>query len=450
MSNIITAIDIGSSKVVAIIAVVDEDKIKVIGEASYPSYGIRKGEITSIDEAINSIASALNGAERMAGLTVSSAYVSINGKNIVSNNNKGVVAVSDAEIGEDDVLRALGQARTVAIPPGRDIIHLLPREFIIDQQSGIKVPIGMTGTRLEVDAHIISAPTTAIHNLEKCIQRIGLRIDGIVFTGWASAQSVLTSTEKELGVLLLDFGGGTVSVTTFVEDAVTYSTSIPFGGSNVTRDLAAGLRLSQLEDAEKIKVNAIELFKKADARNSLDDSDNKTALERKKGKDSGKEDSKTKKDKKDSVKSDVLDVTDLNIEGIKTISRKLFTEIVEARVTEIFELVKENIEQSGNEYKLPAGIIITGGSANLPNITHLAREVFGVPARVGVPRGLDGLIDGISGSAYAAAQGLILYGVRDEGFNDASPRKPLINKSQAGSGLFGRVVDFFRGLVPGA
>ncbi len=231
MANIITAIDIGSSKISAVIAVIDENgKPKVIGESSYPAYGIRKGEITGIDEAINSIASALSGAERMAGITVSSAYVTINGKQIISNNNKGVVAISENEITEEDVYRAMEQARTVAIPPTREIIHLIPREFIVDQQTGIKVPIGMTGSRLEVDAHIISAPITAKHNLEKCIQSIGLRIDGIVFSGWAAAQSVLTPTEKELGVLLLDIGGGTVSITTFVEDEVTYSTSIPFGG----------------------------------------------------------------------------------------------------------------------------------------------------------------------------------------------------------------------------
>lgn len=440
MSNIITGIDIGSSKVAAIIAVVDGDKIKVIGEASYPSYGIRKGEITGIDEAINSIASALNGAERMAGISVSSAYVSINGKNIVSNNNKGVVAISDSEIVDEDVLRALGQARTVAIPPGRDIIHLIPREYIIDQQSGIKVPIGMTGTRLEVDAHIISGPTTAIHNLEKCVQNIGLRIDGIVFSGWGAAQSVLTDTEKELGVLLLDFGGGTVSITTFVEDAVTFSTSIPFGGSNVTRDLAAGLRIS-LDDAEKIKVNAEELFKKADSKIDVTDKKTKTALDRKKDGDDAPKKTKSKQ-------SDVLDVSDLNIEGIKTISRKLLTEIIEARVEEVFEFVKEAIEQAGHEYKLPAGIIISGGSANLPNITQIAKEVFGVPARVGTPRGLEGLTDGINGSSYATAQGLVLYGMNDEGFSSQSSSS-YVNKSNSGGGnLVGRVTGFFRNLLP--
>ncbi len=434
MSNIITAIDIGSSKVCAIIALVDENgKAKVIGEASYPSYGIRKGEITGIDEAINSIASALNGAERMAGLTVSSAYVSINGKNIVSNNNKGVVAINESEITDDDVFRSLEQARTVAIPPGREIIHLIPREFVVDQQSGIKVPIGMTGLRLEVDAHIISAPSTAIHNLEKCIQSIGLRIDGTVFSGWASAQSVLTQTEKELGVLLMDFGGGTVSVSTFVEDAVTYSTCVPFGGSNVTRDLAAGLRLS-IDDAEKIKVNIEDIIKNSERKQVRKSDDKKDDKE---------------KEEKSERKIDILDISDLNIEGVKTISRKFFNLIVEDRVKEVFDLVKENIEMSGNEYKLPAGIVITGGSANLPGITALAKEVFGVPARVGKPRGLEGLIDGISDSSYSASQGLILYGMNDDGYRVGNTGFAAGNSiKKSGDSIVGKARGFFKNLLP--
>ncbi len=428
MANIITAIDIGSSKVCAVIAVVDEEgKAKVIGEASYPAYGIRKGEITGIDEAINSIASALSGAERMAGLTVSSAYVTINGKQIISNNNKGVVAISDSEISDDDVFRALEQARTVAIPPAREIIHLIPREFIVDQQSGIKVPIGMTGSRLEVDAHIISAPITSKHNLEKCIQSIGLRIDGIVFSGWASAQSVLTSTEKELGVLLLDIGGGTVSITTFVEDAVTYSTSIPFGGSNVTRDLAAGLRLS-LDDAEKVKTHADELFRNAD--------------------NSRRGEKEESEDEKLGKKSDILEVNNLGIEGVKTISRKLFTVIVEERIKEIFELVQNNIQQSGNEYKLPAGIVITGGTAQLPNITSIAKKVFGVPARIGSPRGLDGLVDGISSSAYASAQGLVLYALHDEVYRGDSRFSAGSSSKKKSGSVINKITDFFKGLMP--
>ena len=437
MANIITAIDIGSFKVTAIIGVVDEEgKAKIIGEASYPSHGIKKGEITGIDEATNAIASALSGAERMAGLTVSSAYVTINGKQIVSNNNKGVVAVSDSnsEITDEDVLRALEQARTVAIPQSREIIHLIPREFVVDQQSGIKVPVGMTGTRLEVDAHIISVPLTAKHNLEKCVQSIGLRVDGMVFTGWSASHSVLTPTEKELGVLLLDFGGGTVSITTFVEDAVTYSSSIPFGGSNITRDLAAGLRLS-LDEAEKIKVNADTLFRAASAPSNKRRREEKEDL--------------TEEENKDEEKGDILDVSSLGIEGVKTISRKLFNVIVEERVSEIFELVMQNIEQSNNEYKLPAGIVITGGSANIPGITNLAKKSFGVPARVGQPKGLEGLVDGISTSGYSAAQGLILYALHDEVARGGSSNYSGGMSSKRNSGdLKDKVFGFIRNLIP--
>jgi len=418
MSNIITSIDIGSHKVSAVVAVVDEEgKAKVIGEATHPSYGIKKGEITGIEEAINSIANALNGAERMAGLTVSSVYVSINGKNIVSNNNKGVVAIADSEILEEDVIRSLEQARTVAIPNTREIIHLIPREFIVDQQSGIKNPIGMTGTRLEVDAHIISAPSTAIHNIERCIQSIGLKIDDLVFAGWASANAILTDTEKELGVLLIDMGGGTTSFTTFVEDAVTYSASIPFGGGNVTRDLAAGLRLFSLDDAEKVKINANDLIK------------NK---------------SKGKKD------SDVIDVESLEIEGINTISKKLFLEIVTERLKEIFELVVQNIEQSGHDFKLPAGVVITGGSANLPEITNVASKVFGVPARVGKPRGLEGLTDAISTPEYSTLQGLVLHGLDDDSYSSGSrySQGASAKTTSSGEGLASKVTGFLKNLLP--
>lgn len=419
MSNVITAIDIGSHKVSSIIAVFEDgEQPKVVGEATHPSYGIRKGEITGIDEAINSIAAALNGAERMSGLTVSSAYVTINGKNIVSNNNKGVVAVNESEILDEDVIRSLEQARTVAIPNSREIIHLIPREFIVDQQNGIKNPVGMTGSRLEVDSHIISAPTTAIHNIERCIQSIGLKLDSIVFSGWASSFSVLTPTEKELGVLLLDIGGGTTTITTFEEDAVTYSACIPFGGSNVTRDLAAGLRLFSLDDAEKVKVSAKDLMSK----------------------------SKDKKGKS----GDVIDIEELNIEGVKTISKKLFNEIVEARIEEIFKLVIDNIEQAGFDHKLPAGVVITGGSASLPEISNIASKVFDVPARVGGPRGLSGLTDAIATPEFAALQGLVLQGMENASSFESQGRNggSRFSGGESGANLFGSVGKFIRKLLP--
>ena len=418
MSNIITVIDIGSHKVSAVVTVVDDGKAKVIGEASHPSFGVKKGEITGIEEAINSITSALNGAERMAGLTVSSVYVSINGKNIISNNNKGVVAISDSEILEEDVLRSLEQAKVIAIPQAREIIHLIPREFIVDQQSGIKNPVGMTGTRLEVDAHIISAPSTTIHNIERCIQSIGLKIDDIVFSGWASSHSVLTTTEKELGVLLLDMGGGTTTITTFDEGAISYSACIPLGGSNVTKDLAAGLTPFSLDDAEKVKVNANELFKKA---------------------------SQSKKNSN----TDVINIEELGIEGTKTVSKKLFLRIMADRVEEIFDLVLQNIDQAGHEAKLPAGVVITGGSANLPDISNIASKVFGVPARVGSPRGLEGLVDSISSPAYATLQGLVQHGLQDDSFVSSGSR---FNKSGVGgvvsSDIPNKIVSFLRNLLP--
>ncbi|MCA9386280.1 cell division protein FtsA, partial [Candidatus Dojkabacteria bacterium] len=209
-NNIIAAIDIGSSKVSSTIATIQDDQApQVVGFATYPSKGLKKGVVVNIEEAINSIASSLEAAERMAGLTVSSVYVSINGKHITSTNNRGVVAVAQDEIVSDDIYRAIESARTVSIPPSREILHVIPRQFSVDTQGGIKDPIGMTGTRLEVDAHIISATSTALHNLVKVVQQLGLKVDDIVFSGWAASTAVLTNTEKELGVMLLDIGGGT-------------------------------------------------------------------------------------------------------------------------------------------------------------------------------------------------------------------------------------------------
>lgn len=432
--KIIAAIDIGSTKVSAAIAIVENGGTpKVIGEASYPSEGIKKGEITGIDDAMTSIAAALNAAERMAGLTVSSTFVSINGKHIISNNNKGVVATADNEINVDDMLRAMEQAKTVAIPPAREIIHLIAREFIVDTTGGIKDPVGMTGSRLEVNAHIISATNTALHNLRKCIQTLGLRIDREVFTGWAAAQSVLTPTEKELGVLLLDIGGGTTSITMFDEGAVCYSTSLPFGGGNVTRDLAAGLRLA-LEDAEKVKLNFERLTKEQHSPAGRDEDSQEEG-----------------KDTRDSKKRDIIDVSELDIEGIKTISKQMFTEIVDARMDEIFKFVKNNLTQAGFSTKLPAGIILTGGGAELPGLTKLAKEVFGMPARVASPRGLDGLIDGISSPAYAVLQGMILDGIGEDDYfslrsGPLTPGKKL--GGQSGDGLAGKLGGFLRSLLP--
>ncbi len=423
--RIISALDVGSSKICAVIASVeDEGTPQVIGVASQPSVGIKKGVIVNIDDAINCIASTLEAAERMAGITVPSVYLSVSGKHITSTNNKGVVAVSTEEIIPDDVYRAIESARTVSIPPGREILHVIPREFIVDSQGGVKDPIGMTGTRLEVDAHIISATSTVLHNLLKCVQQLGLKVDDVVFNGWATSSAVLTDTEKELGVMLLDIGGGITSITTYVEDAITYSGCVPFGGINITSDIAIGIRVS-LEDAERIKVNANDFLKGKSSR-IVDVS----------------KDSKKKKPK-------VIDVSSLEIEGVKEIDRVLFEEIVEARLAEIFDLVTAQLEQSGVSADMPAGVVLTGGTALLPNITNIAKKVLKVPARVGYPKGLEGLVDEISGPAFSTIYGLILYGA--EGGGGESKISERIGGSQLKSGvggIFSKIGNWLKNLLP--
>jgi cell division protein FtsA len=255
--KIITAIDVGSSKVTTVIAALDDaDRHPtVIGVYTHNSSGIKRGVIVNIDDATQSISESISAAERMAGVTVSDVYLTINGEQVNSINNKGVVAVSGPEITIEDTLRAIENARTLALPDNLNPIHIIPREFVVDKQGGIKYPIGMTGSRLEVETHIITAPTSAWLNLRKCVEQLGLNVVDIVFTGWASSLSVLTDTEKELGVTLLDIGSGTTSITIFQEGSIVFSGCVPLGGLNITSDLAIGLQLS-LDDAEKVKVNS--------------------------------------------------------------------------------------------------------------------------------------------------------------------------------------------------
>jgi cell division protein FtsA len=438
--RIITAIDIGSSKIATVIALQEPNKApSVIGVSSYPSQGLKKGVIINIDDAINSIAASLEAAERMAGITVSSVYISINGKHITSTNNKGVVAVAQDEINGDDIFRAIETAKTVSIPPSREILHVIPRQFIVDAQGDIKDPIGMTGNRLEVDTHIISATSSALHNIVRCITQIGLKIDDVVFSGWAASNSVLTNTEKELGIVLLDIGGGTTTITTFVEDAITYSGSVPFGGANVTSDIAIGLRVN-LEDAEKIKLNADELMRNSKRPMTSEATKKRQLLLNQKADDDDEE------KEPDVKKKDIIDVTSLDVDGVKTISKKMFEDIIEARLSEIFDIVIQQIEQSGYEARLPAGVVITGGSSMIPGITSIAKKVFGVPARIGHPKGLDGLIDEISNPGYAVAQGLILSGASDETFS--AGRKQISLKASKGDNPLGKVFGFLRNLIP--
>jgi len=427
--NTITAIDVGSSKITTVISSIEDGQApSVIGVCSHPSRGIKKGVVVNIDDATNAISESVMAAERMAGVTVSDVYVSINGELVTSLNNKGVVAVASSEITVDDTYRAIENARTLSLPDNLNPIHIIPREFVVDNQGGIKYPIGMSGNRLEVETHIITAPNSYWQNIKKCVEQLGLNVFDVVFTGWASALSVLTDTEKELGVTLLDIGAGTTSIAIFQEGSIIYSGTIPLGGVNITSDIAIGLQVS-LEDAEKIKVHMTDLFENR-SRNKKLMSDSTPALLRK------VEEEAPKLKKGDEIDLAVLDIPS------KKVSKEMLKSIVEARCEEIFDLAKENVDKAGFKINMPAGIVLTGGSSLLKDLSKFTQGVFGVAARVGYPSGLGGMVEEISDPSYACVQGLIKHALDDEGEIDTT-------KAKGKGGAFkDRVVEWLKSLVP--
>lgn len=432
--KIITAIDVGSSKITTVISAVDESsQATVIGVCSHPSKGIKKGVVVNIDEATNSISDSVTAAERMAGVTVSDVYVTINGEQIASLNNKGVVAVSSSEITIEDTYRAIENARTLSLPDTLNPIHIIPREFVVDNQGGIKYPIGMTGNRLEVETHIITAPNSYWRNIKKCVEQGGFNVYDVVFTGWASSLAVLTETEKELGVALLDMGSGTTCITIFEEGSITYSGCVALGGWHITSDLAIGLQVT-LEEAEKIKINLENLLN--DRLPVHEEEDKTPALLRK---------SIHEESKKEKKADDLVDVSSLGVKSQKAISKSFAKQIVEARLEEVFELVKESVSKSGYNIGMPAGVVVTGGSALLREVSKIGQQVFGVPCRVGYPSGLSGMTEEISDPSYSAAQGLVKYAMDDESDAASSSKTSKIGNI---NGIFGKVAGWVKSLLP--
>lgn len=438
--QIITAIDVGSSKIATVISAVDEETFepKVIGTGVTPSQGIRRGVVVNIAEAVNSINESLSYAEKMAGITISQAVVSINGKNIFSNNTKGVIAVSEDEITFDDVQRAVESAKTVAIPQQvRKIVHVLPREYVVDSQGGIREPVGMSGSRLEVDAHIISALTTTVHNIEKSFQQLGIKAIPI-FAGLASAHSVLTKTEKELGVMVIDIGYGTTTITIYQEDAISYSGCIILGGYAITSDLAVGLQI-QSDDAEKLKLN-VGKFMTSNAKVTSNTSSNVPSYLR-------ADAEKAAKNSEEEVDTDLVDVSSLQIPNLQKMSKKIFEEIVGCRLDEMFQMIADQVSMAGFSVKQPAGVVITGGGANLYNIDKHAASFFGVPARIGHPQGLGGpLIDEITGPEFSCVQGLILKGM--EFYTSMGGGYEDMSAPNSGSNVLNKVSGFFKRFMP--
>ncbi len=388
--KVITGLDVGTTKICAIIAeITPEEKVDIIGIGLSPSHGLRKGIVVDIDQTSNAIKDAVEKAERMAGINVSSAYVGIAGSHISSINSHGVVAVTgeEKEIKTSDVKRVMDAAKIIPLSAEEEIIHVLAREFIVDGCPGIKDPLGMSGVRLEVETHIITGSSTSIQNLVKSVLRAGLDVDDIVLEPLASSESVLTEDEKELGAVLIDIGGGTTDLIVFHEGSITYTSVLPVGGNHVSNDIAVGLR-TPVTEAEKIKIRAgSALVSRAD-------------------------------------KDEFIDVVNASGKKKSQVPRKLLCEVIEPRMQEIFSLVKRELDQVGSKDLTPAGIVLTGGASLLDGTDDLAAQVIELSVRSGEPENINGLTDVIDNPVYikkgdkvpkaifSTAVGLIEYGFK--------------------------------------
>lgn len=389
--KVIAGIDLGSSKISTIVAQSVSDSLgmdsdlNIVGVSSVESRGIKKGQIVDIEEAVEATIESVEGAERMAGYNLDSAFVSLGGAHVSSQNSHGVVAISDpnGEIIDSDVDRVIEAASAISLPSSREIVHVLPREYIVDGEVGIKDPIGMSGIRLEVQTHIVTASAAALKNIKKAINEVGISIREMVYTGIAASEAVLTKTEKELGCVLIEIGGGTTSATVFLDGGIASSFVLPIGARNVTNDLAIGLRLS-LESAEKIKITLSQELKRI-----------------KKGKEDGEKDE--------------IDLRSLGISDSKRISRKTLVEgIIRPRLNEIFTMVRIQLERENLATRIPSGVVITGGGAETVGVSDCAKRTMALPVRIGIAKGVGGLVDDIMNAQFAVPIGLIIYGSKQE------------------------------------
>jgi len=378
--GLIVGLDIGTSKVVALVGEpLPDGGMEVIGIGSHPSRGLRKGAVVDIESTVQSIQRAVEEAELMAGCQIQSVCAGIAGSHIRSFNSHGIVAIRNREVAPGDIERVLDAARAVAIPADQRILHVLAQEFIIDQQDGIRDPIGMAGVRLEANVHMVSGATAAVQNIVKCVQRCNLHVDDIVLQQLASAEAVLLSDEKDLGVCLVDIGGGTTDIAVFVDGAVQHTAVIPIAGDQVTNDIAVALR-TPTHHAEEIKVRyACALTQLANPEESIE-------------------------------------VPSVGDRPPRRLARQTLAEVVEPRYEELFSLIQAELRRSGFLEKVAAGgVVLTGGSSRMEGVIDLAEEVFHTQVRLGVPQGVSGLEDALRNPIYATGVGLLLFGQRHPG-----------------------------------
>jgi cell division protein FtsA len=375
--QIFVGLDVGSSTIRVVVGKQESElgTPSIIGVGEAPAQGIRRGVIVDIDEAVSSISEALEKAERMTGLSIDHAVVSVGGAQITSHESHGVVAVAraDGEVTENDVVRVVDASQAISIPPNREILHVIPKTFTVDGQTGIKDPVGMSGIRLEVDSHIIQASVPFIKNLTKCILQAGLEIDDLVLAPLSAAQAVLTKKQKELGVVVIDLGGGTTGMVVFEEGDLIKSTILPVGSMHITNDLAIGLRTS-VDTAEKVKL--------------------------------GHAYAEVKEVKKDQD----IDLSKIDKQEEGKVSTKHIAEIVEARLEEIFDLVNKELKSVNKDGQLPAGAILTGGGAKLPGVLELAKKQLRLPVAIGLPGSVATVIDRVNDPSFATAVGLVIWG----------------------------------------
>jgi len=385
----LAAIDVGTTKVCTLVGELDEHQtLHVVGVGVTPSRGLRKGLVVNVDEAANSIAVSVEQAERHSGYKIDSAILGVAGGHIGSLNSRGIVAITRSQRGvtRDDMARALESAQAVAVPTNREIIHVIPREYIIDGEPGISNPLGLLASRLEVEAHIVTGAVSSIQTLVNCVHSLGIQIDELVLQPLASAEAVLLPEEKEIGCVLVDVGGGTTDIAMFVNGSVWHTTIIPVGGNHITNDIAICLR-TPISTAEEIKIRYGHAVASA-------------------------------------VGSDeMIDITAFGERGRQAIARYRLSQVVEARMEEIFSLVLREIRRSGHDGLLPAGVILTGGTASLTGICDLGREMMELPVRVGAPRGVAGLVDAINSPAYATSVGLLQWSLRHNGWQTRERRR---------------------------
>ncbi|MDY6951111.1 MAG: cell division protein FtsA [Thermodesulfobacteriota bacterium] len=375
--GLVVGLDIGTTKICAVVGEVNPDGIDIVGLGTHPSVGLRKGVVVNIESTVDSIKRAIEEAELMAGCEITSVYAGIAGGHIKGFNSHGIVAVKGSEVTHKDIERVIDAARAVAIPPDREVIHVLPQEFIVDEQGGIQDPLGMSGVRLEAKIHIVTGAVTSAHNLVKCANRAGLDVCDIVLQSLASSDAVLNKEEKDLGAALIDFGGGTTDLAIFKGKSIKHTSVLAVGGNNLTNDVSVGLR-TPMAEAEKIKIRYGTCL-----------TDNVS-------------------------KDDTIEVAGVGGRQPRTLSRQILAEILEPRVEEIFDLMNREIYRAGMEDVVTSGVVVTGGSCLLEGVSDIAEAIFGLPTRIGKPMGIRGLVDVVNNPMYATAVGLVVYGARSQ------------------------------------